>query len=52
MTTVGNVNGGEIITLRIALWDTLDGGFDSVALLDAFEGSLDPSEPGTVIDVD
>ncbi len=52
LTTVGNVNGGEIITLRFAVWDTSDGGYDSLALLDAFEWSLDPSEPGTVIDVD
>jgi hypothetical protein len=52
LTTTGNVNGGEIITLRIAVWDTSDGAFDSVALFDAFEWSLDPSEPGTVIDVD
>ncbi len=52
LTTIGNVNGGEIITLRIALWDTSDGQYDSVALIDAFEWSLDPSEPGTVIDVD
>ncbi len=52
LTTTGNVNGGEIITLRIALWDTSDGAYDSVALIDAFEWSLDPSEPGTVIDVD
>jgi len=52
LTTVGNVNGGEIITLRIAVWDTSDGAFDSVALIDNFEWSLDPSEPGTVIDVD
>ena len=52
LTTVGNVKGGEIITLRIAVWDTSDGAFDSVALIDNFQWSLDPSDPGTVIDVD
>ena len=52
LTTSGNVNGGEIITLRIALWDTSDGILNSVALIDNFQWSLDPSDPGTVIDVD
>ena len=52
LTTSGNVNGAEIITLRIALWDTSDGQYDSVALIDNFQWSLDPSDPGTVIDVD
>jgi len=52
LTTSGNVNGGEIITLRIALWDTSDGNYDSVAMIDDFRWSLDPSDPGTVIDVD
>jgi hypothetical protein len=52
LTTSGNVVGGEIFTLRIALWDTSDGNYDSVALIDAFEWSINPSDPGTVIDVD
>ncbi len=52
LTTGGNVKGGEIITLRIALWDTSDGNFDSLALIDNFQWSLDPSDPGTVIDID
>jgi hypothetical protein len=52
LTTSGNVNGAEIITLRIALWDTSDGILNSVALIDNFQWSLDPSDPGTVIDVD
>jgi hypothetical protein len=41
--------GGEIFTLRIALWDTGDHQLDSLALLDNFQWSLSPSEPGTVI---
>jgi len=49
LTTTGNVRGGEVITLRIAVWDTSDGQFDSVALADAFEWALVPSQPGTVI---
>jgi hypothetical protein len=52
LTTSGNVVGGEIITLRIALWDTSDGLLDSVAMIGNFQWSLDPSDPGTVIDVD
>jgi len=52
LTTTGNVRGGEIITLRIAVWDTSDGNFDSLALIDGFEWSLEPSEPGTVIGFD
>ncbi|MCA9680495.1 MAG: choice-of-anchor L domain-containing protein [Kofleriaceae bacterium] len=52
LTTSGNVNGGEIITLRIALWDTSDPIYDSLALIDNFQWSIDPSDPGTVIDVD
>ena len=49
LTTSGNVVGGEVITLRIAVWDTSDGLFDSAALVDGFQWSLNPSEPGTVI---
>jgi hypothetical protein len=47
LTTQGNVVGGEVITLRIALWDTTDGGYDSTALVDNFRWSVDASEPGT-----
>ena len=49
LTTSGNVVGGEVITLRIALWDTSDGIYDSVAIIDAFEWSVEASQPGTVI---
>ncbi len=52
LSTSGNVNGGEIITLRIAVWDTSDHSLDSVALIDNFAWSVDASDPGTVIDVD
>jgi hypothetical protein len=49
LVTSGNVKGGEIITLRIALWDTSDGFLDSIAIIDNFQWSLDTSMPGTVI---
>jgi hypothetical protein len=49
LVTQGNVNGGEIITLRIALWDTSDGYYDSVAIIDNFQWSVDASQPGTVV---
>ena len=49
LTTTGNVNPGEIITLRIAIWDTSDDILDSMAVIDSFRWSTDPSTPGTVI---
>jgi hypothetical protein len=50
LTTRGNVVGGEIITLRVAVWDTSDPAYDSVALIDNFKWSVDVSDPGTVVD--
>ena len=49
LETSGNVVGGEIITLRIAMWDTSDHRLDSLVVLDNFSWSVDVSEPGTVI---
>jgi hypothetical protein len=49
LVTSGNVVGGEIITLRVAIWDTSDGSYDSTAIIDKFEWSVDASTPGTVI---
>ncbi len=49
LVTSGNVVGGEVITLRIAIWDTSDGYYDSLAIIDNFEWSVDASTPGTVI---
>ncbi|MCX5746050.1 MAG: choice-of-anchor L domain-containing protein [Proteobacteria bacterium] len=49
LETSGNVVGGEIITLRIAVWDTSDHVLDSAAILDAFEWSVDSATPGTII---
>jgi hypothetical protein len=49
LVTTGNVVGGEIITVRIAVWDTSDGNYDSLAIIDNFQWSVDASTPGTVI---
>jgi hypothetical protein len=49
LTTTGNVVPGEIITLRIAIWDTSDELLDSLAVIDGFTWSVDTSDPGTVI---
>ncbi|HEU0036744.1 MAG TPA: choice-of-anchor L domain-containing protein [Kofleriaceae bacterium] len=49
LVTSGNVNGGEIIKLRIAIWDTSDHALDSIAAIDGFQWSVDVAQPGTVI---
>ena len=49
LQTSGNVVPGEIIKLRIAIWDTSDHVLDSLALVDAFTWSVDVAQPGTVI---
>jgi hypothetical protein len=49
LETSGNVNPGEIIKLRIAIWDTSDNILDSIAAIDGFQWSVDPANPGTVI---
>lgn len=50
LTTSGNVVPGEIITLRIALWNTSDDALQSLAVIDGFTWSADSSDPGTVIE--
>ncbi len=49
LTTSGNVKPGEIMTLRIGIWDTSDPILDTMAVIDNFKWSADPSTPGTVI---
>jgi hypothetical protein len=49
LTTRGNVVPGEIIKLRVAIWDTNDNLYDSLALVDAFQWSIESTQPGTVI---
>ncbi|HEY4238603.1 MAG TPA: MopE-related protein [Kofleriaceae bacterium] len=49
LSTTGNVVGGEIIKLRIALWNTSDHALQSLAVIDGFQWSVEASDPGTVI---
>jgi hypothetical protein len=49
LETRGNVVGGEIITLRIAIWDTSDWSWDSLAVVDGFQWSTEVAQPGTDI---
>jgi hypothetical protein len=47
LNTTGNVVPGEVIVLRIAIWDTSDAFYDSVAFIDNFQWKIDPTTPGT-----
>jgi hypothetical protein len=49
LTTSGNVVPGEIITLRIAIWNTSDDNYQSIATVDGLTWSAEPSNPGTTI---
>ena len=49
LETRGNVTPGEIITLRIAIWDTSDHSWDSLAVVDGFQWSTEVAQPGTDI---
>ncbi len=49
LETSGNVKPGEIMKLRIAIWDTSDHVLDSLAIVDGFRWSVDTTDPGTVI---
>ena len=46
---VGNVEGGEVMTLRLAIWDTSGHLFDSTVLLDDWQWSLDAADAGVYI---
>lgn len=46
LTVRGNVIPGEIITLRLAIWDTADPAYDSLILLDDFRWSGAHVTPG------
>jgi hypothetical protein len=50
LNTTGNVVPGELIILRIAIWDTSDPIYDSAALVDNFQWKIDPTVPGTGVD--
>lgn len=47
LTTRGNVVGGEIITLRLAIWDLNDAQYDSLVLIDNFKWETAEYTPGT-----
>lgn len=47
LTTRGNVKGGEIITLRLAIWDLSDHRLDSLVLIDNFQWNVEEVKPGT-----
>ena len=46
LTLRGNVAPGEVMEIRLAVWDTGGHIFDSLVLLDAWEWSLDAAQPG------
>jgi len=46
LTLRGNVFPGEVMEIRLAVWDTGGHIFDSLVLLDAWEWSLDAAAPG------
>ncbi len=47
LRTAGNVRPGEVMELRIAIWDVGDTSLDSLVLLDRFEWLPAPVVPGT-----
>ena len=47
LTTRGNVVGGEVITLRLAIWDLSDHALDSLVLIDNFKWDAAEYKPGT-----
>lgn len=47
LTTAGNVIPGDIVELRIVIWDVGDTAYDSTALLDGFKWLSNATLPGT-----
>ncbi len=47
LKTVGNIRPGEIVELRIAIWDVGDQIFDSTAVIDGFKWDTALGTPGT-----
>ena len=47
LTTAGNVIPGDIVELRIAIWDVGDSSFDSLAIIDGFQWLTNATLPGT-----
>jgi hypothetical protein len=47
LTTAGNVIPGEIVQVRIVIWDVGDNAYDSLALIDGFQWLSNATLPGT-----
>jgi len=47
LTTAGNVIPGDIVQIRIAIWDVGDTAFDSLSLIDGFQWLANATLPGT-----
>jgi hypothetical protein len=47
LTTAGNVIAGDIVELRIAIWDVGDSSWDSLAVIDGFQWLANATLPGT-----
>ena len=47
LTTAGNIIPGDIVELRIVIWDVGDTAFDSLAILDGFSWLASATLPGT-----
>ena len=47
LTTAGNVIPGDVVELRIAIWDVGDNAYDSTALIDGFQWLPNATLPGT-----
>ena len=47
LTTAGNVVPGQIVELRVVVWDVGDTAFDSSVLLDGFKWLSNATLPGT-----
>jgi hypothetical protein len=47
LTTAGNVVPGQIVQIRIAIWDVGDASYDSLALIDGFQWLANATLPGT-----
>jgi len=47
LTTSGNVVPGEIVEIRIGIWDSGDWSYDSLSLIDGFKWLANATLPGT-----
>jgi hypothetical protein len=47
LTVSANIVPGELVRLRLVIWDVGDSGYDSVALIDGFKWLTSSTQPGT-----